>query len=124
MNRCVTPLTIAGFTYESSFTNCKTQLKQQTFDKNRDGFVGEGSGILVLERESHAKRRGANILAEPQDMELVMMHLCNSTLQRRIRGKKAMEKALSNANMNIEDIQYINAHGTSTPYNDKVNQLQ
>ncbi len=119
----ITPLTIAGFANMRALSqNCKNPTEaSRPFDKNRDGFVlGEGSGILVLERESHAKKRGANILAELAGYGASddAFHVTQPS-KGGLGGKKAMQKALFDANMNIEDIQYINAHGTSTPYNDK-----
>lgn len=92
------------------------------FDLNRNGFVmGEGAGMLVLESLEHAKSRGAEIYAE--------IHLPGLTSEsHNIMSPKpdgsgmadSMKKALSNANLSVTDIDYINAHGTSTPLNDKI----
>jgi 3-oxoacyl-[acyl-carrier-protein] synthase II len=90
------------------------------FEKNRDGFVlGEGAGIVVLEELEHAKKRGANILAE------LVGYAANSdahhVTQPAPEGEGAarcMRLALESAQMSPSDIGYINAHGTSTPFND------
>ena len=91
------------------------------FDKDRDGFVlGEGSGMLVIERESHAKNRGAHILAELAGYGSTddAFHITQPS-KGGSGALKAMERAITDAGLNIDDIDYINAHGTSTPYNDK-----
>lgn len=89
------------------------------FDKDRDGFViGEGSGVLVIETEEHAKARGAKIYAEFAGFGLSddAFHVTQPT----IHGPyNSMKNAISDAGINAEDIDYINAHGTSTPFNDK-----
>ncbi|HJS19496.1 MAG TPA: beta-ketoacyl-ACP synthase II [Anaerolineales bacterium] len=93
----------------------------QPFDKNRDGLVmGEGAGVLVLETESHAKKRGANILAElagygsTADAFHVTAPHENGT-----GGAAAMRMALDAAGANPDELGYINAHGTGTTLNDK-----
>jgi 3-oxoacyl-[acyl-carrier-protein] synthase II len=95
------------------------------FDKQRDGFVlGEGAGILVLEELSHALKRNARIYAE------IIGYASNSGAYHMVmpepNGKDAAEvisKALQNADLKAEDIGYINAHGTSTQANDKIETL-
>ena len=119
----VTPLTIAGFANMRALSqSCEFPEKaSRPFDKNRDGFVlGEGAGILVIERESHALNRGANILAELAGYGSTddAFHVTKPS-EGGLGGMKAMQKALSDASLNTDEINYINAHGTSTPYNDK-----
>ena len=119
----VTPLTIAGFANMRALSqSCEFPEKaSRPFDKNRDGFVlGEGAGILIIERESHALNRGANILAELAGYGSTddAFHITQPS-EGGIGGLKAMKRALSDASLNTDEIDYINAHGTSTPFNDK-----
>ncbi|MBA64797.1 MAG: beta-ketoacyl-[acyl-carrier-protein] synthase II [Candidatus Marinimicrobia bacterium] len=119
----ITPLTIAGFANMRALSQFNSEPKKASrpFDKNRDGFVlSEGAGMLVIETEKHAKNRGANILVELAGYGSSddAFHIT----QPAPGGKgayKAMEKAISDAKVNFDQIDYINAHGTSTPYNDK-----
>ena len=90
------------------------------FDKDRDGLViGEGTGILVLETESHAKARGAEILAELASYAATAdaFHI-TAPSEDGIGGAKAMTLALENAGINPDEVDYINAHGTGTQLND------
>ena len=119
----VTPLTIAGFANMRALSqSCEFPEKaSRPFDKNRDGFVlGEGAGVLVIERESHALKRGANILAELAGYGSTddAFHVTQPS-EGGVGAMKAMKRALSDASLNADEIDYINAHGTSTPYNDK-----
>ena len=119
----VTALTIAGFANMKALSQSNEipERASRPFDKDRDGFVlGEGSGMLVIERESHAKNRGAPILAELAGYGSTddAFHITQPS-KGGSGALKAMERAIKDAGLNIDDIDYINAHGTSTPYNDK-----
>ena len=119
----ITPLTIAGFANMRalSTSNDSPTEASRPFDLNRNGFVlGEGSGMLVIEKETHAIKRGATILAELAGYGSTddAFHITQPSAG----GKgalEAMKKAITNSSLNIDDINYINAHGTSTPFNDK-----
>ncbi|HEU0293290.1 MAG TPA: beta-ketoacyl-ACP synthase II [Anaerolineales bacterium] len=96
-------------------------MAPQPFDKNRDGLVmGEGAAVLVLERESHAKKRGANILAELAGYGATAdaFHV-TAPHEHGMGGAAAMRMALESAQANVEELGYINAHGTGTPLNDQ-----
>ena len=119
----ITPLTIAGFANMKALSqnNSNPQGASRPFDNNRDGFVlGEGSGILILESESHALKRGAEILAELAGYGSTddAFHITQPS-PGGIGALKAMERAIEDAGLNLNQIDYINAHGTSTPFNDK-----
>ena len=119
----ITPLTIAGFANMRALSqaNDYPQKASRPFDLNRDGFVlSEGSGMLVLESEAHARNRGAEILAELAGYGASddAFHITQPS-PGGMGAYKAMEKAIFNAKLNINQIDYINAHGTSTPFNDK-----
>jgi len=91
------------------------------FDKNRDGFLmGEGAGILILEELEYAKARGANILAELTGYGTTDdAHHISAPAENGTGAAMSMKLALESASLKITDIEYINAHGTSTPLNDK-----
>jgi beta-ketoacyl-acyl-carrier-protein synthase II len=118
----ITSMAIAGFSTAKALSfNEDPNTASRPFDANRDGFVmGEGAGILVLESLESAQKRGAKIYAEvvgygaTGDAYHVTAPAPNGE-----GGVRAMRQALEDANLNPEDIGYINAHGTSTPYNDK-----
>jgi 3-oxoacyl-[acyl-carrier-protein] synthase II len=119
----VTPLTIAGFANMKALSqnNDNPEQASRPFEMSRDGFVlGEGSGMIVIERESHALSRGANILAELAGYGATddAFHITQPSIGG-IGALKAMERAVLDSNLNLDQIDYINAHGTSTPFNDK-----
>jgi beta-ketoacyl-acyl-carrier-protein synthase II len=95
-------------------------MTPQPFDKNRDGLVmGEGAGALVLERESHARARGAEILAEFAGYASTSdAYHITAPHEDGLGGARAMKLALETAAANADELGYINAHGTSTPLND------
>ena len=116
-------LPLAGFSKIRALCNTADppQSASRPFDKDRSGFImGEGAGILVLETEEHAKSRGATILGElagygsPNDA----FHVTKPA-EGGAGAVKAMELAIEDAGAKPEEVNYINAHGTSTPYNDK-----
>jgi beta-ketoacyl-acyl-carrier-protein synthase II len=90
------------------------------FDKNRDGFViGEGAAVFVLETESHAKNRGANILAELAGYAASAdAHHITAPSATGAGGSQAIRNALNIAGVNVDEVGYISAHGTGTPLND------
>ena len=119
----ITPLTIAGFANMKALSqnNDNPEEASRPFELSRDGFVlGEGSGMLVIEKESHAINRGANILAELAGYGATddAFHITQPSIGG-IGALKAMERAILDAKLNLDEIDYINAHGTSTPFNDK-----
>jgi 3-oxoacyl-[acyl-carrier-protein] synthase II len=119
----ITPLTIAGFANMKALSqnNDNPEEASRPFELSRDGFVlGEGSGMIVIEKESHALNRGANILAELAGYGATddAFHITQPSIGG-IGALKAMERAILDAKLNLDEIDYINAHGTSTPFNDK-----
>lgn len=120
----ITEMAFAGFCKMKALStrNENPELASRPFDRERDGFViAEGSGIIVLEELSHAKARGADIYAEFIGFGFSgdAFHITAPHPE----GKGAalsMMKALESAGCNVEDVDYINAHGTSTPPNDKI----
>ena len=122
----ITPLSIAGFANMKALTkNSDYNLASRPFDNERDGFViAEGAGILVLEEYEHAKKRGAEILGEiiGYGATADAYHLTSPALDG-AGAVQAMSEALRSANVNSFEVNYINAHGTSTPFNDKIETL-
>jgi 3-oxoacyl-[acyl-carrier-protein] synthase II len=121
----ITPLTIAGFSSMRALStrNSEPTRASRPFDKDRDGFVmGEGAGIMVLESLEHAQRRGARIYAEfvGYGMSADAHHITLPALDGAVRS---MRLCLQDAALAPEEIQYVNAHGTSTPAGD-VNETQ
>ena len=116
-------MAVAGFAAARALSarNEPPELASRPFDAERDGFVmGEGAGILVLERADHAQTRGAQILAEICGYATVgdAYHITQPA-EGGDGGVRAMSMALNNAKIEPADVDYLNAHGTSTPLNDK-----
>ena len=118
----ITPLGVAGFASAKalSFRNDDPATASRPFDKTRDGFViGEGSGILVLETLAHAEARGATILAEIVGYGTTCdAHHITSPTPGGVGGAAAMRLALEDGGIAADSVDYVNAHGTSTPAND------
>jgi len=104
-----------------STRNDDPQTASRPFDKNRDGFLmGEGAGMLIIEELEFARARGANILCELTGYGTTDdAHHISAPAENGAGAAMSMKLALENANLKITDIEYINAHGTSTPLNDK-----
>ena len=118
----ITPLGIGGFTSMKALSESHDKNRASIpFDKERNGFVmGEGAGMLLLEEYKHAKKRGAKIYCEMVGYGVSCdAHHITAPLENGEGGAKAMQNALNDANISYQDIDYINAHGTSTPLNDK-----
>lgn len=117
----ITPIGVAGFTALTALSASEDPMRASIpFDKDRDGFVmGEGAGIVVLESLEHAQARGAKIYAEIAGYGATgdAYHI-TSPAEDGSGAAKAMEKAIADAGMKPEDVDYINAHGTSTHHND------
>jgi 3-oxoacyl-[acyl-carrier-protein] synthase II len=118
----VTPLGIGGFAVMKALSdrNDSPETASRPFDKGRDGFVlSEGAGIIILEEYEAAKARGAKIYAEIVGYGLTgdAYHMTAPTPNGE-GAARCMNMALKNAGVNPEQVDYINAHGTSTPYND------
>ena len=118
----ITPLGVAGFASAKalSFRNDDPATASRPFDKERDGFViGEGSGVLVLETLNHAQARGATILAEIVGYGTTCdAHHITSPTPGGVGGAAAMRLAMDDGDLSADSIDYVNAHGTSTPAND------
>lgn len=117
----ITRLAVAGFTANTALTtNDDPATASRPFDKNRDGFViGEGAGIIILEEYEHAVARGAKIYAEITGYGSTGdAHHITAPAPGGEGAARAMEQAIQDSAIQPNEIGYINAHGTSTPYND------
>ena len=120
----ITPMGVGGFASMRALSsrNDEPEKASRPFDCNRDGFViGEGSGILILEELEFARKRGANILGEIAGYGMTgdAFHITQPS-ENADGAIRVMRKALADAGMQPEQVDYINAHGTSTPFNDKL----
>ncbi|HEY7784414.1 MAG TPA: beta-ketoacyl-ACP synthase II [Pyrinomonadaceae bacterium] len=123
----ITPMSVAGFASMRALStrNDDPQHASRPFERDRDGFViGEGAGILILEELESAKKRGARIYAEivgyGATADAFHLTMPDETGSGAIR---VMQKTIRDAGIKPEEVGYINAHGTSTPYNDKFETL-
>ncbi len=120
----VTKLGLAGFCSAKALSkrNDDPERASRPFDAGRDGFVmGEGAGFLVLEELEHAKKRGADILAELKGYGATAdAYHMTAPHPEGLGGIAAMKRAMEDGGVNPADIDYINAHGTSTELNDKI----
>jgi 3-oxoacyl-[acyl-carrier-protein] synthase II len=117
----ITPMGVGGFAAMRALStrNDDPERSSRPWDKDRDGFVlGEGAGVLVLEEYEHAKKRGARIYGElaGYGMSSDAHHI---TAPDKDGPRRGVINALRNGGLNAEDVQYVNAHGTSTPLGDK-----
>jgi len=118
----ITPLGLGGFAASRALSgrNDDPQGASRPWDKDRDGFVlSDGAAIMVLEEYEYAKARGANIIAEVAGFGMSgdAYHM-TAPPEDGNGGRRAMEAAINDAGLNVTDISYINAHGTSTPLGD------
>ena len=120
---CITPLGIGGFCAMRALStrNDEPQRASRPFDRDRDGFVmGEGSGVLILESLESALKRNARIYAEIVGYGMTSDAFHITTPSEDGDGAiRVMQAAINDAGAKPEDVDYINAHGTSTPFNDK-----
>ena len=124
---CITPMAVGGFCALMALSrrNDDPQHASRPFDQERDGFViGEGAGVLLLEELEHAKRRGVRIYAEMVGYGLTAdAYHMTAPDPEGVGAAKAMALALEDAHVHPDHVNYINAHGTSTELNDKIETL-
>ena len=123
----ITPMSVGGFAQLRALStrNADPERASRPFDRDRDGFIiGEGAGIVVLEELEHARRRGATIYAEivGYGMSADAYHM-TAPSEDGDGGRRVMAMAIRKAGIRPDEVDYINAHGTSTPYNDKLETL-
>jgi len=123
----ITPMSVGGFGQLRALStrNDEPEKASRPFDKDRDGFIiGEGAGVLILEELEHAKRRGATIYAEVvgYGMSGDAYHM-TAPSEDADGARRVMAMAIRKAGITPDQVDYINAHGTSTPYNDKLETL-
>lgn len=118
---CICPTGVAGFTALTALTKCEDPMRASIpFDKERSGFVlGEGAGVVILEELEHAKARGARIYAEVVGYGATAdAYHITSPIEDGSGAARAMTLAMEEAGVQPEEVEYINAHGTSTHHND------
>ncbi len=123
----ITPMGVGGFAAMRALStrNDEPHRASRPFDRDRDGFVmGEGSGVVILEELEYARRRGASIYAElvGYGMSADAFHITAPSADGD-GGVRVMQAALKSAGIEPSQVDYINAHGTSTPFNDKLETL-
>jgi len=123
----ICPMSISGFGQLRALStrNDEPARASRPFDKDRDGFIiGEGAGVLILEELEHARRRGAKVYAEivGYGMSSDAYHM-TAPSEDGDGARRVMAMAIRKAGISPSDVDYINAHGTSTPYNDKLETL-
>jgi 3-oxoacyl-[acyl-carrier-protein] synthase II len=118
----IVPLGIGGFSAMKALStrNDEPERASRPWDRDRDGFVmGEGAGVIVLEELEHAKARGARIYAELAGYGLTAdAYHMSAPLPNHEQAQRCMKMALTKAGRNLDEVDYLNAHGTSTPVGD------
>jgi 3-oxoacyl-[acyl-carrier-protein] synthase II len=123
----ITPMSLGGFAQLRALStrNDEPGRASRPFDKDRDGFIiGEGAGVLILEELEHARRRGASVYAEIVGYGSTSdAYHMTAPSEDGDGARRAMAMAVRKAGISPDQVDYINAHGTSTPYNDKLETL-